>query len=125
MPYGPSCWPHFSRTTAARECLLESEQFLELGLGQDGHSQFLRFVVLRSGIGSHDDEIGLLADRARNFSAVLLHDLARLLARTIREAAGEDETLARKLVALDLALLRGRMHTRLVQLFDELAIGRL
>jgi hypothetical protein len=64
--------------------LLQAEELLEFALAQDGHAKFLRFVVLRPRIGTHNDIIRLLAHRPGNFPAVLLHNLARFLSRTIR-----------------------------------------
>src|SRR2546427_4268860 len=74
--------------------LLQAKEFFEFGFGEDGHTKFFRFVVLRSWIGPDDDIIRLLANRTRNLPAVLLHNLPSFLPRTIGKAACENKTLA-------------------------------
>src|SRR5207302_1589947 len=101
------------------------DQFLEFGFRKDRHTQFLRFLIFRSGIGPYHYVIRLCADGARNFSPVLLHELASFLPRTIRKTSRKDKTLAGKFLALYHAFFRRWMHARLAQLLDELPVRRL
>src|SRR6266852_6072596 len=94
----------------APPALLQSQELLKFLLCENRHAKFFSLVVFRSWIGAHHNVIRLLAHQARNFPAVLLHDLTRFLTRPIRQAAREDKTLPRKFVALDLALFRRGMH---------------
>src|SRR6266581_4136456 len=105
--------------------LLQAKEFFEFGFGEDGHAKFFGFVVLRSGVCSDNYIVGLLADGAGNFPPVLLHDFASLFTASIRETPCEYKTLPGEFLALHNAFFRCRMHARLVQLLDELAIGSL
>jgi hypothetical protein len=41
--------------------LLQPKQLLEFGFGEDRDAEFFGFVILRSGIGPHNDVVRLLA----------------------------------------------------------------
>jgi hypothetical protein len=112
------------KTAGQTPALPGVEELIEFVLSEDGDAEFLGFIVFGARVGADDDVVGFLADGAGNFAAVLLDEFGGGFARAVGETAGEDEGFAGEFLALDDALFGGWFDTVLVELFDDLLIGR-
>src|SRR5262245_17630382 len=92
---------------------------------EDRDTELLRLGELAPGLGSRDHVARLLRHRPDDLAAGVLDAALRLLAREVRERAGEDEGLAgeRALAASSSFALRPA-HFELAQLVDLAAIAR-
>src|SRR5438270_2382249 len=70
------------------------EEFLQLSFIENRHAEVARTIELRPGVFAGDDEMGLLRNAAAHLAAVLLDQRTRILARQVRQRAGEHEALA-------------------------------
>src|SRR5713101_4053744 len=102
--------------------LTEANEFLEVRFGKDGHGEGFGFLIFRTRFGADDDVIGFLADRAGDFSAVLLDKPLGFFTGAVGEAAGEDKRFPGELLAFHLALFRRGADAGLAKLLHEVAV---
>ena len=98
--------------------LLTANEFFELGFGENGHAEFLGFVVLGAGVGADHNVVGLLADGATEFAAMLLDDFAGFLTAAALEGAGEYEGFSGEFLTFDFAFFGGRANSGGVKFLD-------
>src|SRR4029077_1940680 len=103
--------------------LLQADELLKLGFGQNRHAQLLGLVVLGAGVGADYNVVGLFANGAAQLAAMLLHEFAGLFAAAAFQRPGEDERFTREFLAFDFTLFGGGAPSRGMKLFDQLAIG--